>query len=295
MHEIEQELSMASCESWRQTAYAEDLRWRMVWQREALGYTYWAIASNLSVDKSTVLRTLELFHATGSVSKRSYHPSNTNRILTLPAQLFLLNLVVSKPGIYLKEIQKELSDFLMVDVSVSSVCKFLHSNGFSRQKLHIVALQQDQFLKEKFTFDVSLYSPHMLVFIDETGADKRNCLRKYGYSLRGKPATKKSFVVRGERVSAIACMTMEGILDVKTHTDFSNGDIFYDFVNTHLIPHLCPFDGYSSNSVVVLDNCSIHHCTKVVTSLRDIGVMVHFLPQSPELNCTQKILNNFFF
>ena len=106
MREFERELSMASCEPWRQTAYAEDLRWRMVWQREALGYTYWAIASNLSVDKSTVLRTLELFHATGSVSKRSYHPSDTNRILTLPAQLFLLNLVVSKPGIYLKEIQK---------------------------------------------------------------------------------------------------------------------------------------------------------------------------------------------
>ena len=123
------------------------------------------------------------------------------------------------------------------------------------------------------------------IFHDETGADKRNCLRKYGYSLRGKPATKKSFVVRGERVSAIACMTMERILDVKTHTDSSNGDIFYDFVNTHLIPHLCPFDGYSSNSVVVLDNCSIHHCTEVVTSLRDIGVMVHFLPPySPELN-----------
>ena len=53
---------MVSCETWRQTAYDEDLRWRMVWQREALGYSYSAIASNLNVDKATVLRTTQLFH-----------------------------------------------------------------------------------------------------------------------------------------------------------------------------------------------------------------------------------------
>ena len=46
---------IVSCETWRQTAYDEDLRWRMMWQREALAY---AIASsNLNVNKATVLRT----------------------------------------------------------------------------------------------------------------------------------------------------------------------------------------------------------------------------------------------
>ena len=48
----------------------------------------------------------------------------------------------------------------------------------------------------------------------------------YGYSLRGKPATKEALLVRGEKVSAIACMTIKGILDVKTHKETSNGDIF---------------------------------------------------------------------
>ena len=70
-------------------------------------------------------------------------------------------------------------------------------------------------------------------------------------------------------MSAIACMTINGILDVKTHKETSNGDIFYDFIHTHLIPHLCPFDEHSSRSVVVLDNCSIHQCVEVVASLRD--------------------------
>lgn len=276
---------MASCEPWRQTAYDNDLRWRIVWQGEALGYTYSVIARNLNVDKATVLRILRLFRNTGQVSKKSYHASDTSRVLTSAAQLFVLNLVVSKPGIYLREIQTELNTFLMVDVSISTICKFLCKNGFTHQRLCTVALQQDQLLREKFAVDVSLYTPDMFVFIDETGADRRDTLRKYGYSLRGKPATKKSLLVRGERVSAIACMSMDGILDVKTHKETTTGDVFYEFIHTHLIPHLCPFDGLNSKSVVILDNCSIHHCAEVESTLREIGVMVHFLPPySPDLN-----------
>ena len=128
--------------------------------------------------------------------------SETSRILTSAAQHFVLDLVLSKPGLYLREIQKELKDFLMVDVSLSTICKFLHKSCFTRQRLHLVAMQQDQFLREKFIIDMSLYSPNMLVFIDETGADRRNTLRKYSYSLRGKPATQEVLLVRGERVSA---------------------------------------------------------------------------------------------
>ena len=152
-----------------------------------------------------------------------------------------------------------------------------------------VALQQDILLREQFAVDVSLYSPDMFVFIDETGADRRNSLRKYGYSLRGKPITMEALLVRGERVTAIACMTINGILDVKTHKETTNGDIFYDFIQTHLIPHLCPFNGHSSRSVVILDNCSIHHCVEVVATLRDIGVICHFLPPySPDLNSIEE-------
>jgi len=88
---------MASCEPLRCSAYSEDLRWRMVWQRQALGYT---VAKNLGVDKSTLYRTLQLFESSGSVEKGKYPKENAFRKLTTPAQLLILNLVVEKPGIY---------------------------------------------------------------------------------------------------------------------------------------------------------------------------------------------------
>ena len=63
--------AMASAESYRCSAYQDDLRWRMVYQREALGYTYQMIAANLNVDTSTMWRMIKLFLNTGGVSKKN--------------------------------------------------------------------------------------------------------------------------------------------------------------------------------------------------------------------------------
>ena len=97
---------MASCEPRRSSAYSEDL-----------GCSYSTIAQNLNVDKSTVCRTIQLFYSTGTVSKRDYLKDSAPRKLSNPAQLFILHLVIKQPGIYLHEMQRELSDFLGIEVS----------------------------------------------------------------------------------------------------------------------------------------------------------------------------------
>ena len=103
--------------------------------------------------------------------------------------------------------------------------------------------------------------------------------------MRGRPAINHSFLIRGERISAIACISLHGLLDVKTVRGTSNGDTFYDFVQENLLPHLMPFDEINPHSVVVLDNCAIHHIAEVKSMLEGIGVLVHFLPPySPDFN-----------
>ena len=44
--------------------------------------------------------------------------------LILPSW-FILHLVVKRPGIYLREIRKELRDFVGIEVEESTICKFL--------------------------------------------------------------------------------------------------------------------------------------------------------------------------
>ena len=86
----------------------------------------------------------------------------------------------------------------------------------------------------------------MLVFADKTGADYRNTICNHSYSIQRTPLVNHSLRIRGERVSAITCMSAEGILDVKTLKGTSDGDAFYDFVQSYLLPHLMPFDGKNS-------------------------------------------------
>ena len=244
-----------SCEPGRRQAYSNDLRWRMVWQREVLGYKYDQIAVNLNVHPSTVFRVTKLFSTSGCVDHKPYLRDKLFRSFTPTVELILLHIVLQKPGIYLHEIQKELAETAGVDASPSAICRCLKRVGFSRQRMKLVAIQQDDGLRAQFLSDVSLYQPEMIIFIDETGSDRRDSLRKYGYSLRGRPIKSQKIISRGEHVSAIAMMSMNGILDVDIVRGSVNGEVYSEFVENFLVPHLLPYDGHNPHSVVILDNC----------------------------------------
>ena len=74
-----------------------------------------------------------------------------------------------------------------------------------------------------------MYDPAMFPWIDETGCDLRNSMRKYGYSIKGVPPRNHGLMVRGTRYSTIP---VEGVLDVHivegtTNSEFQNSTITY--------------------------------------------------------------------
>ena len=81
-------------------------------------------------------------------------------------------------------------------------------------------------------------------------------------------------------------MSVQGIVAIKVTRGSVDGDTFYNFVCTSLITKLMPFsNGMNPNSVVILDNCSVHHVDEVTQALDDCGVITHFLPPySPDYN-----------
>ena len=58
--------------------------------------------------------------------------------------------------------------------------------------------------------------------------------------------------------------------------DSVNGDRFFDFVRSSLIPKMHSFDGISARSIVVKDNCAIHHVQPVLDVLNDAGILLMF-------------------
>ena len=171
----------------------------------------------------------------------------------------------------------ELREAMGAEIGPSAICRFLHKVGFSRQKMKLVALQWDKEIRAQFVSDVSIYQPEMLIFLDETGADRCDSLRKYGYSLRGRLVQSQKLLVRGEHISAIAFMSVNSFLDCHTVRGTVNADVFQKFVAKTLLPRLMPFDGKNSHSVIIMDNCIVHHGYEVVKMI-EMGALVHFLP-----------------
>ena len=54
--------------------------------------------------------------------------------------------------------------------------------------MRIAASQRDADLRSRFVSELSVYKAEMFIFLDETGTDRRDVLRRHAYSLRGKPA-----------------------------------------------------------------------------------------------------------
>ena len=169
----------------------------MVCQREALNLSYEAVGHNLGVDPSTVNRTVNFFLKTGNVDKKKYNTANLPRKLTDQVQFFIM----------LAKIQNEVMQVMNVELAQSTTCKFLHNYKFSRQKMQMTAKQRDEVLRASFASELSVYSSSMFIFLDETGTDSRDTMRKYGCSWRGRPAVAQKLLVRGHHLSSVAIMS----------------------------------------------------------------------------------------
>ena len=72
--------------------------------------------------------------------------------------------------------------------------------------------------------------------------------------------------IRGEHISVLCLMSTEGVLTCKVARGGVNSNGFLDFVENLAMPNLNP------RSVVIIDNCSIHHIDAVTDLLHQTGV-----------------------
>lgn len=273
-------------------AYSTDLRWRVVWLYITHSLKMSDIAEQLCLSERSVRRYIDLFQRTGDVKPCSQQ-HGPPKLLGEFEQVLLLRLVINNPGIYLHEMQQEWIARFGVSVSVATFCKTLKYMGCTRQVMRHVALQQSDEQRARFMAEVSVYDPSMLIWIDESGCDRRHSRRKRAYSLRGITPVDHRLLIRGTRYSAIPVMSTQGIHDICLVEGSVNGEVFESFVRNHLLPVLQPFNRVNPLSAVIMDNASIHHVEGVRQLIEDqAGARLLFLPPySPDLNPLEEVFS----
>ena len=248
------------------------------------GKSTFEISQLLCLSERTIQRYVTLFRQTGDV-KPLERRNGPQKLLSDFEQCKLLSLILQYPGIYLHEIQDKLQEAFGVTVSPATICRTLQLMGCTRQVIRSVAIQQSDAMRAKFMAEVSIYDPSMFLWLDESGCDRRNMLRKYGYSIRGIRPVDHRLLVRGTRYSALPVMSITGLHDLYLAEGTMNGDRFKHFINTCLFPVLMPYNGVNPHSIVIMDNASIHHMDEVLLIIENVGAKVIFLPPySPDLN-----------
>ena len=161
-----------------------------------------AIAERLQVGVGTVHRILALFDSTDDVQPN--HQSERDGKLDDCHELYVIGLLAENPSLYLMEICQLILQATNVSVSPATVCRLLKRNGFTRKKIVQVAKQRSSCYRGRFMAEVMQYPRNFFVWMDETGADGRDQIRKFGYAIRGIEPVYHRFLHRGIRIPALA-------------------------------------------------------------------------------------------
>ena len=110
-------------------------------------------------------------------------------------------------------------------------------------------------------------------------------MRKYAYTIIGKPPRDHRLLVCGTRYSC-SFNSCYGIHDVQLVEGSVNGDKFEEFITNSVVPYLQPLQHQLYSS---MDNATIHH---VPTAILQTGALLLFLPPySPDLNPVELIFS----
>jgi transposase len=190
--------------------------------------------------------------------------------------------LLEKPGLYQDEMVVFLYDEFIILATISNVSRALKSIGWSKKTTRHVAQERNPELRDCYLHNLSEFRSYHLVYVDESGCDKRIGFRRTGWSPLGVAPVQVTAFHRDSRYNVLPAYTQDGILFYQVFQGTTDGDMFEDFVE-QLLHHCRPYP--QPNSVIVMDNASFHHSDRIKQMCRDAGVILIYLPPySPDLN-----------
>lgn len=244
------------------------------------GFNTNTIALHASCNRRTVQRIRSERHR--SMPTRRTARAGRRSCISPAMQKALCDKLSELPDLY----RSEMADFLYSAfgkrVSERSIGRTLRSIGWTRTTVRRIAQQRDADLRDYYLHRIAQYKSYQLVFVDESGCDRRAGYRRWGWSPKGCSPVQVTKFGRGKRWHILPAYAQDGILLRQIYQGSTDTDLFEHFI-ARLLHHCGRFP--EPKSVIVMDNASWHHSEKIQQMCKDAGVVIEFLPPySPDFN-----------
>lgn len=112
------------------------------------------------------------------------------------------------------------------DVSLSTISRSLKDARWTRKNCHPVAQQRNPELRDLYLYKLSKYKSYQMIFIDESGADRRIGYRKKGWAPSGVTPIQVGRFNREQRYQILATYTQDGIELARAYPGSTDATLF---------------------------------------------------------------------
>ena len=144
--------------------------------------------------------------------------------------------LLEKPGLSLDEIALFIWDEFKTVVTTMSINRALKSIGWSKKVARSVAKERNADLRDYYLYSLSEFHSYQLVYVDESGCDKRIGFRRTGWSPLGVTPVQVARFHRERRYQILPAYTQDGILLSRVFQGSTDSSVFEGFIE-QLLAH----------------------------------------------------------
>lgn len=255
----------------------DEVRYHALYGYYFLGLNKTQISKTYGKSITTISNWITHYDETGSVER-----PKRRRIATKFDEekvQWLLNLYHENPILYLDEAKSHFEINFNITISTSYICQILHENNMTWKTLEKRAIQikDSEIVRFMAELDAIDWDYTNLVFLDEVSMDNQGLLRTKGYGVIGQKLIYRGEFTRKPRMSMLAFLGQNGILDTFITDGTFNRLKFFECCKEFALGGICQkYPG--RNSVWILDGAKIHCHPSIIRYFRSLGILPIFLP-----------------
>ncbi|KAJ7186242.1 hypothetical protein GGX14DRAFT_313754, partial [Mycena pura] len=210
--------------------------WEAGWAEEDICYVF-------RVSPSSLYRWRKIFEEFGTLCKPPSILKGRPRAIALAVLTAVKDIFKEDSTVMLHELQFYLAIHHDTPISISALQATLERAGLTRKVLHKIAAEHDEARRDEhrnLIHDPQLFSGTGLEFV----------------------------FVRADRYTLTAAMSRRGYIATRIVKGSMDASQFFDFTVEDVVPKMGSYPG--EQSVLVLDNCRIHHLDALKDVLRDL-------------------------